>query len=201
MPCSEEDMMDKILLTDVDGTLLDFATDFHYWMLDHGFKATGSLSQTFEIDVVYGCTREQALHEVEAFCEADVFKTLPPILGSLGVIRRLKALGWRVVAITSCHASPEARRNREENLAILYGIEPQDVIFAGLMGDKRKILANFPPAIWVDDHYRHIEEGLDAGHKCFVIDMPYNQQESNNNNPLVERISHWMQIEAWIKQQ
>jgi beta-phosphoglucomutase-like phosphatase (HAD superfamily) len=193
--------MNKTILTDVDGTLLDFASDFHIWMESRGFKASGSLHDTFEIDVVYGCTRDQAMHEVEAFCEADVFKTLPPILGSLGVIRRLKANGWHVVAITSCHASPEARRNREDNLKLLFGIEPADVVFAGLMGDKREILARFPSAIWVDDHYRHIDEGLAAGHKCFVIDMPYNQQESNKTNPLVGRIHHWAEVEQWIEAQ
>jgi FMN phosphatase YigB (HAD superfamily) len=194
-------MMNKTLLTDVDGTLLDFATDFHIWMKDRGYEASGTLHETFEIDVVYGCTREQALHEVEAFCEADVFKSLPSILGSLNVIRRLKADGWHVVAITSCHASPAAIENRLENLRYLFDIQPQDVIFAGLMGDKREILARFPPAIWVDDHYRHIDEGLEAGHKCFVIDMPYNRQESNNDNPLVERIVHWAQLEQWIEEQ
>jgi len=188
--------MNKLILTDVDGTLVDFATAFHDWMEEAGHPCNGSLHDTFEIHDVFGCDVEEANRQVELFCSSPVFAQLQPLAGSQEAVARLRAEGWGFVAITSCAASPEAVRMRRENLRRLYQID--EVIFAGLMGAKADILRRYPASIWVDDHLKHIREGIDTSHKCFVIDREYNRVSDIPQDQYV-RVKDWSDIVSWIE--
>lgn len=190
---------EKILLTDVDGTIVDFGKPFHEWMEQEGYTAIGSLSETFDIDIVFGIDRKTAVDCVERFCKSPVFAQLEPILGAVEAIAWAKAEGWRVIAITSCAASPEAQEMRCRNLEELFHIPACDVVFAGLLGDKASILQGYPSAIWVDDHPHHIDEGTLAGHKCFIIDKPYNRKYCINDGQSTVRVNDWNEILLHIK--
>jgi hypothetical protein len=187
----------KVILTDVDGTLLDFAGPFQSWMENLGFTPRCHLYRTYGISDVFDCTIDEKVREISRFSEADEFGFLQPILGAHTVIRSLREAGWHIVAITASHVSEASCARRRANLKALFDIEPYDVFFAGNTIPKSAILHRFGPSLWVEDSPFHLMEGVDAGHHSFLIDKPYNR-DAVLSNALVTRVNNWFDIEQWI---
>lgn len=197
-------MRDKIVLTDVDGTIVDFAHPFHDWMDERGFQVVDNkhLTRNFLIREVFNCSPEEHEDEVLAFSESPVFAKLPALPNAQEAIQGLRDDGWRVVAITACHVSDAAMAGRKANMKDLFGIEEQDVIFVGPMASKLEVLSKMPKGYWVEDLVHHAQEGYTTGHIPIIFDRPYNRLNNivtpEEQNAIV-RLDNWVEIEAFIR--
>ncbi len=168
--------MNKIILTDIDDTVLKFAEGFEAWAikkkhlrLKEGMTVRGQGS----IMGPFGLSREETDELVIEFSEEN-FYCLQPEPDALQVIPQLYAMGYQFVGISSCINTYSAVADRRDNLTRVFGIPWLDVHCVGLLQSKKAILERYEPAIWVEDNAHHALVGARLGHKTYLLDRPYN---------------------------
>ena len=113
---------DKIILTDVDGVLLDWEFAFHTWMEKHGHTPIKEHKQLYSIAKRFSITQEQSKRLTASFNESASIGFLPPLRDSVYYVKKLhEKHGYVFHAITSLSTDPYAGKLRERNLAKLYG--------------------------------------------------------------------------------
>ena len=62
--------MEKIIVTDCDGVLLNWEYAFVCWMEQHGYTEIENGNKEYDIGVRFGTTREEAVKQVVIFNES-----------------------------------------------------------------------------------------------------------------------------------
>ncbi len=198
-------MFGKVIYTDVDGTLVDFATPFHDWMEERGIEARDGyhLDSHFHVAEVFGLDSETALQHLGDFCQIDHFAKLQPLPHAGEAIARFANEGWDIVVVTACAHDEITQSLRCSNMWDHFSIPKEKIHFSGILGSKRSILESFPMGFWVDDLLVHAREGSEAGHHSILIDKPYNEKLSAEPHPhddKIVRLPGWKEIEAHIRE-
>jgi FMN phosphatase YigB (HAD superfamily) len=182
-----------LILTDVDGVLLNFMPSFDTWVRGLGIAPSNLNGRT--IADYLNISDEIAARLVEAFFYQDSVENLDAYPAALEVLPRLYSAGWRFVAVTAIPNEPDIVARRRRNLEQTFGLPFDAVHCVGYRGDKSKILGAYRPTIWVEDHGRNAEVGAELGHRAFLI-------ETRSNHHVVpvkaERITGWREIEQAI---
>lgn len=166
----------KILLTDIDGVLLNWAKGYSKFF-DRPHK---------------GGWLEPSDDEFDQFFGSNTFKELEAIGDSEIYLPKFHADGWTIIAISAAPMQDFVVSGRKENLKLHFGN-----IFAGVFhvdahpGSKEHALRAFEPAIWVEDHIVNARIGSGLGHQTFLYTTPWNLEESD---PMVTRVNSWKEI-------
>lgn len=187
--------MNRLILTDVDDTCLDFANAFERYALTRGWQITGRLRDMYSLETFFGIDRDAAVARLHEFIR-DEGHAQPAEPCARTVIPRLYEDGYEFVAITACGLDPVFRARRVRNLEAEFGFRFDDVHVVDLKAEKTPILSLYPEAIWVEDHYGHACAGADLGHKTFLIDRPYNRAPEH---PGVIRVRDWHHIAEFLR--
>jgi hypothetical protein len=180
----------KLILTDIDETVLRFCQPFTDFTVEQGMQTYGDLNELYHLEGFLGTDRPGADRALEVF-EVDHGRRQPAEPHARPAISDLWLKGYSFVGISACGLDPEFRAARLVNLHNELGIHFDAMFTVERQGSKREVLSRFRPAIWVEDHPGHARDGAELGHRVFLIDKPFNRYADPEG---VTRVRGWDEI-------
>lgn len=185
--------MDKLILTDIDGVVFDWAGGFHAWMKDQGY--TQVHSDQYWIETCYeGMTAERGLELVIEFNGSNRIIGLDPVRDAVDGIAKLAAAGYKFHAITAMGECDYIKRLRQINLDTVFGTGVfVDLTLTSVSGSKMVPLSQYAQSgkYWIEDTVKHAKLGLELGLKPILMDHNYN---SDCDVGGIERVNCWDDI-------
>jgi FMN phosphatase YigB (HAD superfamily) len=205
----------RIILTDVDGVLLEWEQHFTEWMLQRSYyenevgegyigkkiypyKLLDDKQNTYEMAERFGLTKTEIRKEIREFNKSAWMGTQCPIQDSQTWVKLLAAEGWTFIPITSQTSDTAAQLLRKKRLGELFG----DHIFTNYHildtgADKDSALAEFHNTglYWVEDKPKNALAGLNYGLKPILIDHEYNR---DFDHPEITRVNNWKEIHKLV---
>jgi hypothetical protein len=170
--------MDKLILTDIDGVVLNWVDGFHDWMQDKGY--TKIPSNDYWIESCYqDMTSEQGNSLVVEFNSSNRIIGLDPVRDAVTGIAKLTAAGYTFHAITAMGECDHIKRQRRINLDTLFGTGVfTDLTLTPVAGDKVTPLSQYAQSgkYWIEDTVQHATLGLKLGLTPLLMDHVYNKE-------------------------
>jgi len=199
----------RIILTDVDGVLLEWEHHFTKWMLQktlfdergaryHPHRLLPDKQDTYWMEERFGLTKNEIRIHIREFNRSAWMGTQRPMMESQTWVKLLAAEGWTFIPITSQTSDIPAQELRKRRLGELFGNHVfTNYHILGTGADKDGALAEFHDTglYWVEDKPANAVAGLKYGLKPILIDQPYNR---DFNHPEVIRVSNWKQIHSLL---
>jgi|TARA_R110000782_G_scaffold79871_4_gene158394 hypothetical protein len=185
---------DKVILTDVDGVLLNWLHAFNTWM--HRRHDLVKLTDgVYEIETIYGITKEKADNLIETFNDSAAIGSLPPLRDALKYIRKLhEEQGYVLHCITAVPNDPFVKKLRLENLQRVFGTSVIERLeCTGTSQDKFPILSEYKDSglPWIEDKFSNAKMGSDLGLTSYLMDFDYNSDYHDND---IIRVKNWKEI-------
>jgi len=195
----------RIILTDVDGVLLEWEHHFTKWLQlrsyfdkngnrNYPYKLLDAKHDDYDMSKRFGISKETISQEIREFNRSAWMGTQRPMLESQTWVKLLHAEGWTFVPITSQTSDIPGQALRKKRLGELFGEHVfSNYHILGTGADKDSALANFHDTglYWVEDKPKNALAGLSYGLKPILIDHPYNR---DFNHPDIIRVNNWKQI-------
>ena len=199
----------RIILTDVDGVLLEWEHHFTKWMLQrtlfdergaryHPYRLLPDKENTYEMAERFGVTKDEIRKLIREFNRSAWMGTQRPMKHSQTWVKLLAAEGWTFIPITSQTSDKPAQELRKRRLGELFG----DHVFTnyhilGTGADKESALSEFHGTglYWVEDKPKNAVAGLNYGLKPILIDHPYNR---DFEHPDITRVNNWQDIHKLV---
>lgn len=188
----------KLIITDVDGVLLDWETHFHAYMQSHGHQRAYDGSGSYWKEDEYShLSRDEARKMVYHFNTSSWMIDVPAFKDARIGVARLVDAGYRFVAITAMGTDPYAKMVREVNLERTFGYGTfEDVIVTDMYDPNSKVNAlkkfsgqNLP---WIEDKVSNAELGVDMGYNTFLMTHKYNEDFDEGDE--ITRVDSWADI-------
>lgn len=191
--------MAKVILTDVDEVLLDWATPFQEWVRSHypEHQPTSCLRDHWHIEAWLNCPIEHSRELIRRFNgDPDIWPNFQPLPGAVEAIDSLTKDGWRFVAITACAEDDDTVKGRWKNLRNVFGDAFDTLHCVGLSSSKAPYLKRYRETYWIEDKIKHAVDGADLGHFTFIVDYKHNEKLED---PRIVRVDHWDEIRDHIE--
>lgn len=186
----------KIILTDIDGVVLDWEEGFSIWMEHHGHDTVEGFKEFYGIHDRYGIAKDVGKKMVEQFNSSAAIGFLPPLRDAQFYMKLLhEKHKYQFVAVTSLSVDPYAQKLRKRNLAKLFGENTfKKVICLPCGADKDKKLAKlkekYEGCYWIEDKIENAEVGAELGYNTLLMEHKYNM-DSNGN---FKTVKNWEEI-------
>jgi len=194
--------LDRLILVDADGVLLDWEYAFNIWMQEHGFEEVPGSKLSYEMDERYGIPKEQVRKLIRLFNESAAIGFLPALRDAMYYVKRLhEEHGYRFHCITSLSTDPNAVRLREMNLAKLFGKTAFERVLCLPTGaDKNEALEEYRDTgcWWIEDKPVNAEAGHAVGLRSLVIEHGHNMHYYHEHITLVK---NWRDVYQIITDQ
>lgn len=186
--------MEKIILTDADGVLLDWEWAFRVWMLERGYTLTEDNKSSYYLHHHFNeLTQPEAKKLVKIFNESAAIGFLPALRDSTYYVKRLhEEHGYRFRVITSLSLDKNAQRLREMNLRKLFGNAIEDVICLDTGADKDQALEPYSNSNmwWIEDKPENADTGHRMGLRSILVEHGHNMHHRCN----YDIVKNWKQI-------
>jgi len=189
----------RIILTDVDGVLLEWEHHFTKWMLSKGYQLQPNTQTEYNMHIRFGKEPDIVKNRIREFNCSAWMATQDPMPDSVQWVKLLHAEGWTFVPITSQTSDLPAQALRKRRLAELFG----DHVFSNYFiletgADKDPVLKEFRDTglYWVEDKWANALTGLKYGLKSIIINHDYNREFSH---PGITRVNTWKDIHELTK--
>ena len=191
----------RIILTDVDGVLLEWENHFTKWMITRGHKLKEDYKSEYDMGKrfifysnVFNEDPNYIKLAIREFNKSAWMATQPPMPESQTWVKLLHAEGWTFIPIssqTSDIPAQEIRKRRLEELFGEYAFYNFHILETGQ--EKDDVLAEFHGTNlwWIEDKWTNAMAGLKYGLKPLFIDHPYNREYSH---PDITRVNNWQDI-------
>lgn len=186
----------QILLTDIDGVVLDFYSHFDDYIKTHLKWRLESRTSDQNLSDWLGLSEAACSALIDQFARETHFAQIKPYPDAARILPLFKETGYEIHAITRWPEHQEATLNREVNLAAHFGSLFDSIICVGYYGDKFPHLEKHSNAIWVEDSVTQANLGILAGHNTFLIDRDHKPIEKAYLNENVNVVKSWDEI--WI---
>jgi len=184
--------MDKKIIVDCDGVLLDWAYAFDVWMGEHGYERIPDTDKYYSQSLRYGITDDESYRQIKKFNESGCVGFIPAFKDSVEYVTKLNRMGWRFEVISCLDKDKYAQRLREKNLKHIFG-DVFDFIDCSLdftKGKEKYLLDKYEGKgyYWIEDSVSHAKSGENVGLKSILVDHPYNKQWNGT------RVNSWKEI-------
>lgn len=188
--------MDKIILTDADGCLVDWNSGFNKFMDKRGMPQLPDTDDKYLLSLRHGISSSLATELVKEFNEGPQIEDLEPFADSVKYTQKLADLGFRFIVVTSISDAPQAKVFRTKNLTSIFGDIFDEINCIEMGASKAHILKNWQDTgyFWIEDHMRQAEAGYEAGLRTVLISHPYNSHYKTDLFPTVSYKSPWEEI-------
>ena len=190
--------LDKLILTDADGVLLDWEWAFHIWMVDRGYVQTEYRRYSYALkDHFHNLDHSEAKKLAKQFNESASIGFLPALRDSAYYVKRLhEEHGSRFTVITSLSLDKNAGRLREMNLRKIFGEAIEEVICLDTGADKDEALSEYENTglWWIEDKPENADVGHHLGLKSILVEHGHNMNHLCNY-PVVK---NWKEIYSLI---
>ena len=188
----------RVILTDIDGVVLNWGTAFNDWMVSRGHQQKGG-SASYDVAETYDIPKGQAKMLVRMFNESAQVGFLPPLRDAICYMKKLhEEHGYVFHAITSLSSDPNAQKLRIMNLENLFGKTLfEKYIILGCGDDKDEALEPYrdPGLIWVEDKVENAVLGTEMGLDSILIEHDHNR----NSLPSCRYSSSWKNIYQYVR--
>lgn len=184
----------KLIITDVDGCLLDWEFAFNVWIAEKGYKRQENTEHIFWAGTRYGLHNDTVLKLVFEFNESPCVGFLPALRDSVHYVKKLAELGYVFDVVSSLHIDKYAQMLRANNLRHLFGNVFGNInAHLSITGSKAEFLKeNYgnTSAWWIEDRPDHCDSGIEAGLRGILMDHPYNKKYTG----FAKRAKNWEEI-------
>jgi FMN phosphatase YigB (HAD superfamily) len=192
--------LDKLILVDADGVLLDWEWAFSVWMQERGYTLTADNKKSYYLHHHYNeLSPEDAPKMVRQFNESAAIGFLPPLRDAMFYVKRLhEEHGYRFHCITSLSVDRNAVKLREKNLSKLFGKTTfERVLCLDTGAPKDEALAEYQNTgcWWIEDKPENALVGHQAGLRSLLIEHGHNMNYRHDHIPLVK---NWREVYALI---
>ena len=200
----------RIILTDVDGVLLEWENHFTEWMLQrcyfnnkgekiYPYKLLPNKENTYEMAERFGLSIPEIRKEIREFNKSAWIGTQCPMPDSQTWVKLLHAEGWTFIPITSQTSDLPAQALRKRRLAELFGTDTfRNYHILDTGADKDSALAEFHNTnlYFIEDKPKNAMAGLNFGLRPILINHTYNQDFSH---PDILKVNNWRDIHTLLK--
>ena len=183
---------DKVILTDVDGVLLDWEYAFTQWMERHEYKQVEGGENHYDMGQRYGLGDLEKNRLVRMFNESAWIRKLPPLRDAIKYVRKLhEEHGYIFRVISSLSEDTYAGHLRTKNLIEMFGPTVfETYVYLDTGADKNDALEMYRDSgcYWIEDKCENAQLGDDIGLDSIIIDHAFNQ------NFYGKRAKNWKEI-------
>ena len=189
--------MNKIILTDCDGVLLNWEWAFCIWMEQHGYTQIPNGNQEYNISKRFQIQEKEGKALVNRFNESAAIGFLPALRDSIYYVKRLhEEHGYEFHCITSLSLDPSAKKLRQMNLEKMFGPTAFTVLECLDTGaDKDEFLDEHyadTGYYWIEDKMANAVAGLNVGLSPILIEHGWNM---NDSIPVgMKKVVKWKEI-------
>jgi hypothetical protein len=187
---------EKVILTDVDGVLLNWGYAFDIWMNQHGYEMKNR--DVYDIAQCYGISKTKGKELVKHFNESAAIGFIPPLRDAIHYVRKLhEEHGYVFHAITSLSLDPHAAKLREMNLAKLFGETAfEKVVCLDTGADKDEELVKYKDTgfVWIEDKIENAHVGDKFGLDSIVMEHGYNM-----NDYTFPLMKNWKEVYEYLE--
>lgn len=177
---------EKIILTDIDGCVLDWNLSFHDWMKSKNVNRLNNTSAMIEDQYDLPVSEVRSL--IREFNNSDNISKLPSFLDAEIYLKKLYNLNYRFICITSIGNTETIKENRIKNLKNLFGNTMfLEFVFLKTYESKETVLLEYcnKGLYWIEDSRSQYEIGRNLGLVSFHLDV----LQKNNDS-----VSSWEEI-------
>jgi hypothetical protein len=188
----------RIILTDVDGVLLQWEKHFSKWMTMRGFELQSGYHKTYSMEERYGIKKILKENLIEEFNRSAWMAIQEPMPDSQTWVKLLHAEGWTFIPITSQTMDIPAQELRKRRLKDLFGGTVFENFIILKTGDhKDSALAEFHGTglWWIEDKWTNAKKGLEYGLKPILYSHSYNEEFYDEN---ITRVNNWSEIHKLV---
>ena len=193
--------MNKIILTDADGVLLDWEWAFSVWMQERGYTLTAGNKKSYYLHHHYNELEEKDSKKViKTFNESAAIGFLPALRDSAHYVKlKHEKHGYQFRVITSLSLDKNAQKLRGKNLRKLFGNAIESVICLDTGADKDEVLKEYESSglFWIEDKPENADVGYSLGLSSLLVEHGHNMTHTCNY-PIVK---NWKEIYKIITHQ
>lgn len=188
--------MERIILVDCDGVLVDWDAAFDQFMVDKSITRQPNADDKYNIAERYNISYQQGYDSVCEFNQSWRIEFLTPFKDSVMYVKKLAEHGFRFVVISSLGDNPSSKVRRVSNLKTLFGDVFDDIICIKQGMSKYDTLSKWAGTkyFWIEDHMRQAEAGYEVGLRPILIQHPYNSHYVTDLFSVVSVDNPWQQI-------
>jgi hypothetical protein len=189
--------MNKIILTDCDGVLLNWEYAFCIWMEQHGYTQIKDGNQEYDISKRFNIDKEEGTRLCRIFNESAAIGFLPSLRDAMYYVKRLhEEHGYEFHCITSLSLDPSAYKLRKMNLEKMFGPTAfTKLVCLDTGADKDEFLdENYSDTglYWIEDKMENAIAGLNVGLNPILIEHGWNM---NSSVPVgIKKVVKWKEI-------
>lgn len=173
--------MNKIIVTDCDGVILNWEYAFCTWMEQHGYVQIEQGNHYYDIGERFGITRDEAIRKVKIFNESAAIGFLPALRDARHYVKRLhEEHGYEFHCVTSLSLDPNAKKLRQMNLDKLFGPTAFPVLECLDTGaDKEAALEKYRGTgyYWIEDKLSNAVAGQAVGMRSILVEHGFNMHD------------------------
>jgi hypothetical protein len=186
--------LNKVILTDCDGVLLNWEASFTTWMAQKGYNKIDA--DEYDVAKSYGLSKAESKPLVRQFNESAWMGYLPALRDARSGIAKLVEAGYEFVCITSLSLDENAKKARVKNLQSIFGKDVftmENVVCLDTGADKDEALAEYAGLglYWIEDKTENAKLGVDLGLQSILVNHGHNQDCDNTN---IKRVANWAEI-------
>lgn len=196
-------MTTKYILSDVDGVLLDWNSEFHSYMTNCDYREWPHHKNKYSLSKRYGTSREEMDRLVSIFNSSQYVSDLPVFRDAKKGLALLDQMGYRVIAVTNVGSSEDTKRLRTKNLLDHFGDVFYDIICLPIGESKYKTLSKWENTghFWIEDKFSNALDGHSIGLNAVLVDHEYNRDFSTTRFPRVSNETPWEEILKLVVEQ
>lgn len=188
--------LDKVILTDCDGVLLNWEYAFDRWVTKRGYSHNGATS--YGVCEKYDILREEKSALLRAFNESAHMAFVPPLRDAIKYVRKLhEEHGYVFHVITSMTLDPYAQDLRKMNLRKVFGETVFERFeFTDTGADKDEILEQYRNSgyFWIEDKLENAALGYGMGLASIIIEHDHNEYDASRILQNIPRLKNWRAI-------
>ena len=189
--------LNKVILTDCDGVLMNWEYAMNVWMKSQGYEMIDGGETCYDMGDRYGLDHELKKRLVRQFNESAAMGFLPPLRDAMYYVDLLhRKHGYTFHMITSLSKDEHAQQLRIQNTRKLFGETAfTRFIFADTGADKDDVLSPYIGSglIWIEDKLENAELGDRYGLESIVMEHGHNM-----HNDKFPTFPNWKQIYEYI---
>lgn len=183
---------DKVILTDVDGVLLDWEYAFDRWMYRHGYTLVAP--EEYLVSKKYDMEHKESRRLIKMFNESASIRKIPPLRDAMKYVKKLhEEHGYVFHVVTSQTDDEYAQTLRKKNLREIFGPSVfETFIILGTGDDKDEALAPYKDTQcwWIEDKPENAQVGYYAGLDALLMHQPHNATMSG----MFKRVYNWKEV-------
>lgn len=187
--------LNKVILTDCDGVLMNWEYAFNVWIQSHGYKMVEGGENYYDMGDRYGLDSQTKRLLCKMFNESASIGFLPPLRDAMYYIDLIhRKLGYTFHMITSLSLDQSAQKLRIQNTEKLFGPTAfEKFIFCDTGADKDEALEPYRDSglLWVEDKIENAELGDRLGLLSVLMEHGHNMDYVNDD---IRIFKNWEEI-------